>query len=212
MAKNNDIGRNWTFELYPESMDPNYRSILDALHCQWVESPVHDQDLTMEGDHKKDHIHIVLAFEGNKSYSQVKDIALSCKGVIPPVDTARISSIRGMVRYLIHLDNPEKHQYERSGIIAHGGMDIAPYFQYAGEMIKKMLSDMQAYICAQSIYEYSDFLDYAAAEHYNDWYDLLTIGHQSFVIKNYIDSRRNKGRVKAYYEETKRKRKRKEED
>lgn len=211
MAKNDGIGRNWTFILYPESMNPDYRSVLDSLHCQWVESPVHDQDLTQEGEVKKQHIHIVLAFEGNKSYDQIKEIAESVKGVCPPLNEARVSSIRGMVRYLIHLDNPEKHQYEKSGIISHGGIDIAPYFQYAGEMIKRMLSDMQTYIVAQSIYEYSDFLDYAAAEHYNDWYDLLTIGKQSFVIKNYIDSRRNKERVKAYYEESKRKRRNKKE-
>lgn len=212
MVKNNLIGRNWTFLLYPDSMNKDYRSILDDLHCQWVESPLHEFDVDNDGVIKKAHIHIVLAFEGNKSYDQIVEIADSVNGVVAPVDkngntSARVASIRGMVRYLIHLDNPEKYQYERSAIISHGGIDIDPYFQYAKEMEKRMISEMQAYCNAKSIYEYSDLLDYACLEHYNDWYDLLTVGHQSFVMINYLNSKRNKERSKTYYEENKRSRK-----
>ena len=189
------IGRNWTFELYPDSMDPDYRSILDRLHCAWAESPVHDKDVNEGGKPKKPHIHIVLTFEGNKSYPQIVEICKSVKGVIAPEhgtgETARVNSIRGMIRYLIHLDNPEKYQYEKSGIVSHGGLDIEQYFQYPGEMVKRFIQEMMAFCDAYSIFEYSDLLDYAAKEKYDTWFDLLTIGRQSFVMTKYLDSKRN---------------------
>lgn len=189
------IGRNWTFVLYPESMDPDYREKLNQLHCEWAESPVHNKDVNANGEKKKEHIHIVLCFEGNKSYSQIKDICASVKGVIAPEfgseETALVHSIRGMIRYLIHRDNPEKTQYEKSAIVAHSGMDIEQYFGYPQDMIKRFIQEMLAFIDANSIYEYSDFLDYCASEKYDTWFDLLTIGRQSYVITKYLDSKRN---------------------
>lgn len=194
------IGRNWTFILYPDSMDPEYRSKIDKLHCQWAESPVHDQDTNQDGSHKKDHIHIVLCFEGNKTYQQIADIAKSVNGVIAPEfgsdDTAKVSSIRGMIRYLVHRDNPEKAQYDRGALIGHGGLDVDQYFQYAAGMIKRYISEMMAFCEASSIYEYSDLMDYAVENKYDTWYDLLTIGRQSFVMIKYLDSKRNAARLR----------------
>lgn len=195
--KNGDlIGRNWTFELYPDSMDPDYRSKLNSLHCQWAESPLHDKDKRANGEYKKAHIHIVLCFEGNKTYEQIKEICKEVKGVIAPKESkeesAKVHSIRGMVRYLIHLDDADKYQYERSGIIAHGGMDIDQYFGYPADMIKRYLCEIFAFIDANSIYEYCDLMDYAACEKYDTWYDLLTIGRQSYVVTKYLDSKRFK--------------------
>lgn len=185
------LGRIWTFEIYPESVDPKYVDILNELHIQWCESPVHNMDVTQEGEHKKDHIHIVLKFEGNKSYKQYKEIAESVKGVPAPEHTAHVESIRGMVRYLIHLDNPEKAQYERENIKTHGGMDIEEYFMYPASLVKLYLAEIIQFIDAEGIEEYCDLLSYACKEYYDTWYDLLTIGHQSFVVCKYLDSKRN---------------------
>ena len=201
----NDIGRNWTFLIYPDSCKENYRDILNGLHIQWVESPLHDQDIRANGENKKPHIHVVLCFEGNKSYSQICDIANSVNGVIAPLDSPedcpRVNSIRGMVRYLIHIDDPDKHQYERDKIITHGGMDIEQYFTYAQAIVKRIIMEMMTFCDAMSIYEFSDLLDYALNNRYDDWYDLLTVGHQAWIIKTYIDSRRYKAseQVKMQY-------------
>ena len=85
---------------------------------------MHDLDLNGDGSSKKPHWHIVLIFEGNKSIEQIKQITDSVKGTIP----FKVASIRSMVRYLAHIDNPDKYQYPVSDIIAHGGADIADYF------------------------------------------------------------------------------------
>ena len=198
------LGRNWTFELYPDSMDPDYRNKINLLHCEWAESPLHDKDLRADGSPKKEHIHIVLSFEGNKSYEQIKEICKSVKGVIAPEfgsdDTALVHSLRGMIRYLVHRDDADKYQYEKSAIVSHGGMDIEQYFGYPQDMIKRFIQEMLAFIDANCIYEYSVFLDYCAANKYDTWFDLLTIGRQSYVITKYLDSKRNAAHLAAEQE------------
>lgn len=194
--KDNSLGRNWTFLLYPDSMNLEYVSILNNLHIQWVESPIHDKDLRSNGEYKKPHIHIILSFEGNKSYSQIVDICKSVNGVIAPLDSPddcpRVQSLRGMVRYLIHKDDPDKYQYERDAIKEHGGMDIEQYFQYAQAVIKRLIGEMINFCNDNDILEYSDLLIYALNYRYDDWYDLLTVGRQSWIMKNYLDSLRFK--------------------
>lgn len=185
------VGRNWTFEIYPESVDTNYVSILDMLHVAWSESPLHDKDINNNGEPKKAHRHIVLAFEGNKSYEQYLDIVKSVRGVPAPPDTAKVASIRGMVRYFIHRDNPEKAAYLQSDIVDHCGFDSSPYFQYAAHEVKKLLAEIFAFIDAYSILEFSDLMEYACKNYYESWFDLLTVGRQSWIVKCYIDSRRN---------------------
>ena len=193
-------GRNWTFVIYPDSVAPNYRDIINKWHCAWAESPLHDKDINEGGQKKEPHIHIVLCFEGNKTYPQIKEICDSVNGKIAPEydssETAKVHSIRGMIRYLIHLDDPNKAQYEKSAIISHGGLDIDQYFTYAAEMTKRYLAEMMAWCDCYSVYEYSDLLEYAAKEMYDTWFDLLTIGRQSFVMIKYLDSRRNSAKYK----------------
>lgn len=198
----NDVGRNWTFVIYPDSCVANYREILDNLHCAWCESPVHDKDYD-EGKLKKPHIHILLTFEGNKTYNQIMDIAKSVNGVIAPLkgkngESCKVSSIRGMTRYFVHVDNPEKAQYEKSGIVCHGGFDKEQYFAYAAEQTKLLLAEMMDWCDEFSIFEYSDLLTFARKEKYDTWFDLLTIGRQSFVMIKYIDSKRHSNKEILY--------------
>ena len=80
------------------------------MHIEWVESPLHDKDLNASGEAKKPHIHILLLFGGVKSYEQVKEITDSLNCPIPQ----RCHNARALVRYMAHLDNPEKHQYYNS--------------------------------------------------------------------------------------------------
>ena len=109
MAKNKkDVrARTWTFILYPESAPENWRYILDGYHIPWVESPLHDKDVNPDGTVKKAHRHIILLFDGKKSFEQVKDITDALNAPIPQ----KTANTKGLVRYLIHMDNPEKQAF-----------------------------------------------------------------------------------------------------
>ena len=102
--------RIWSFVGYPgDSLPENYAEILsDDLHLCWAESPIHDADLNGDGSQKKAHIHFILSFEGMKSFDQVKEITDILHCPIPQ----KCRNARSLVRYFIHLDNPEKHQYK----------------------------------------------------------------------------------------------------
>ena len=121
MATKETRTRNWTIIIYPESAPSNWRDILDEEHIEWVESPLHNKDVNATGEAKKEHYHVLLMFGGVKSYDQVLEFVkpLNC-----PIPT-RCHNAKALVRYMAHLDNPDKYQYNISDIISHGGVDIA---------------------------------------------------------------------------------------
>lgn len=113
MAKNVK-SRNWTFIVYPESAPEDWENHLMGLQYCYK---LHDHDVVKStGNLKKDHIHVVLTFEGTVTYNTIKDITDSINSPIPQP----VRSLRGMIRYLIHADNKDKYQYKREDIVSVG--------------------------------------------------------------------------------------------
>ena len=181
--------RNWNLIVYPESAPEDWRAILDREHIQWIVSPLHDKDLNPDADdlEKKAHWHVLLLFDGNKSYEQVCEIQrkLHCANPQP------CRSPTGTVRYMIHMDNPEKHQYSREDIVGHGGADVMLYLRPTSASRYILLREMTDYIRDNSITEYADFIDYALRERFDDWFPMLA-DNSSIFINSYISSLRNK--------------------
>ena len=103
-------GRNWTIVVYLDSAPSNWESIIKQEPV--AISPLHDKDITEDGERKKPHYHVILSYKGNKSFEQIDEIARLLHAPIPQ----RVNSLTGAVRYLTHMDNPEKYQYESSDI------------------------------------------------------------------------------------------------
>lgn len=187
--KNKDLrSRNWTFVGYPgDSLPENYAEVLDELHIQWCESPVHDKDINPNGETKKIHIHFIVCFEGNKSYDQVKEISDSINCTTP----FKVSSVRGMIRYFIHLDNPEKHLYEKSAIKPHGGFELEQYFQASAETKKKYLEQMVEWCEEHHCSEIRTLVNYAKRKEKETWWDCLTVGGGLYFINLFLTSKRN---------------------
>lgn len=179
--------RTWTFVLYEDSAPENWRELLDEEHIEWIESPWHDRDVNADGTPKKKHKHILLIFKGKKSYEQIKKITDKLKQPIPQ----RCHDAKGLVRYFTHQDNPEKAQYNVSDIVGHGGADVSDFMRPSNTERYKLISDMMMYIRSKGITEFQDLMDYAADEHFNDWFPLLC-DNSAFVIGLYIKSQRNR--------------------
>lgn len=111
-------GRNWAIVVYPESLPENWKEIIKSEPV--AISPLHDKDVTAEGELKKPHYHLVLSYNGNKSFEQIDEIARLLHAPIPE----RINSLTGSVRYLTHMDDPNKYQYDSSDIQVFGGFDL----------------------------------------------------------------------------------------
>ena len=185
--------RTWTFVLYPESAPEHWREALDELHIEWIESPLHDNDINGDGEPKKPHWHILLIFGGVKSFEQVKEVTDKLNAPIPQ----RCHNSRAMVRYMAHLDNPEKAQYSTSDIRAHGGVDLAEFLRPSASERYTILGDMIAYIKNNEVTEFQDLMDYALANEFETWFPLLC-DNSAFVVGQYIKSQRHKKFPKHY--------------
>lgn len=184
MKKDNKdvLARVWTFVCYPESLPDNWEDILINLHTPVVISPLHDKDVNPDGTPKKPHYHVLLQFDGKKSYSQILEFTKTLNSTIPQ----KVENIKGMVRYFIHLDNPEKYQYQKEMIRCFGGAYLEDYFVISYTEKYLALADMIKYINEHEIELYCDFVDYCREVHLYDWFSLLPLFGS--VIQDYIKS------------------------
>lgn len=178
--------RNWTIVLYPESAPDNWRDIIDDMHIEWIESPLHDKDINANGEVKKPHWHVLLMFGSVKSFSQVKELTVKLNAPIPE----KCHNSKAMVRYMAHLDNPDKAQYDISKIVSHGGVDIFEMLRPNASERYSLIGEMIIFIRQHCIIEFQDLLDYALVNRNDDWFPLLC-DNSAFVITNYIKSQRH---------------------
>lgn len=115
-----DRTRNWNFILYPESAPENWKDVINEHRIEWVCSPLHNMDVTADGEVKKDHYHITLLYPSHKSYEQVRELTDSLNSPIPQ----RCNSVKGSIRYMVHKDDPDKFQYSWSDICTYGGVRL----------------------------------------------------------------------------------------
>lgn len=178
--KKDTRARVWTVIVYPDSAPANWKQILDSKHIPFVCSPLHDKDVNPDGTIKKSHWHVVFIFSGLKSYSQMLNLTKELNSPIPQ----KVDSLKGMIRYLIHLDNPEKYQYRKQEIDVHGDIDILPYFESSGSRRNELMA-MVKYIKTNNITNIADFADQIIDEGNAEWFDILA-NHNTLFLKEII--------------------------
>lgn len=181
--KKDNRARSWRLVVYPDSAPQNWRDILDEENLSWVESPLHDKDKNSDGTIKKAHWHVLLFFDGKKSYEQIEEITNSINAPIPQV----MKNPKGMVRYLIHLDNPEKYQYKREDIKCHGGADVEQYFELSMSTRNCVLREMMEFIHDSEIDNYDDLIGYCIKHKEWDWMDIAA-NHNTLAINKLLDA------------------------
>lgn len=186
MANKDTRTRNWTIVVYPESAPDNWRDIIDSWHIEWVESPLHDLDLNADGEVKKAHYHVLLMFGGVKSYEQVLELIQPINCPIP----VRVHNAKALVRYMAHLDNPDKVQYDISKIVSHGGVDTSDLLKPSSSERYTYIKEMQAWCNENGIIEFCDLFNYAAIERFEDWFPLLC-DNCAFVMNQFLKSKRH---------------------
>lgn len=179
--------RNWTVVVYPDSAPENWRELLDDKHIEWVESPLHDRDVNADGTPKKPHWHILLLFGGVKTFEQVSEFVGFLNCPIP----VRVHNAKSLVRYMAHLDNPDKVQYDLSKIISHGGVDIFDLLKPTSAERYTYIREMQQWCIDTGCVEFQDLFDYAAANRFDDWFPLLC-DNSAFVMTQYLKSKRHR--------------------
>lgn len=94
----------------------------------------------------------------------------------------RVESARGMVRYMVHLDNPEKYQYNKSDIISHGGADVDHFFKMTVTHGQDVLKEITHYILENKVTNFVSIVEYAI-ENNDDWFDVIANRNTLFLNK-----------------------------
>ena len=155
MASKDSRYRNWAFFVYPDSAPQNWRDIIDSRHAPWVESPLHDKDVNPDGETKKPHWHVIICFENKQSFESVKLLTDELNQPHPQY----VENLRGYVRYLSHMDNPEKAQYNPADVVPHCGFDIGAAYEPTSSQRSALMRQICQFIRAERITEYAVLMD-----------------------------------------------------
>lgn len=178
--------RNWTVVVYPESLPDKWIEILNSFNIEYVVSPLHDSDKNGAEEEKKAHYHVLLMFGGVKTYEQVSELIepLNCP------KPQKVHSAKSLVRYFLHLDHPDKHQYKKEDLISYGGVDIAELLRPSSSERYSMLAEIMDFIDDNGLTEFSQLMDYARKDRREDWFPLLC-DSSTFMLGMYIKSKRH---------------------
>lgn len=102
-----DRYRIYFIELYKETKSYNFNDVLRNLkgYKKWAYI-THNQDTKEDGSLKKEHVHFLLHLD---NASTIK--ALSKKTGVPEQFLQNVRNERSVVRYLTHIDDEDKFQY-----------------------------------------------------------------------------------------------------
>lgn len=180
-------GRNWAFVVYPESLPENWEEIIIDTGLPMAFSPLHDKDINPTGESKKPHYHVICYYENATTAKAVKEnVTNKLNGTIP----IKLESMVGMYRYHLHLDNPEKYQYDDRYRQFFNGFDVNKVDSLTYTEISKLLKEIQSIVRDNTILEYADLLDLLLD---NELYSLWDVArNHTLLLNTYISSRRYK--------------------
>lgn len=180
-AKRAGRTRNFATIVYPESAPADWKTILQETKVEAFISPLHDSDLNPDGTPKKPHYHVLIMFENVKTNEQASDFIEKIGGV----GFEKLGSLRGYARYLCHLDNPEKHQYNPDAVQQLGGADYQGIISLVSDKYQA-IREMIQYCTTNEILSYAELLNYAA-ENNETWFRCLC-DNGTLVIKEFLKS------------------------
>lgn len=179
-------GRIWASVGYPESLPLDWLEQLQLTGLQIAISPLHNKDINPDGVEKKEHYHIIFNYDGPTTFKHVKDLCDTFNMTIP----IKLESLRGMYRYHLHLDNPEKYQYDDRERILLGGFDPKQVDALTSTEVDRVTNEILAFIDDNDIDEYSDLLYIFRNSEYNN---MLTVAKShTYLFNSYIKSKQHK--------------------
>jgi hypothetical protein len=173
--------KNFAFLMYEDSLNPDWQEKLTGTGLQfwWIK---HDKDV------KKSHYHVYVHADNPISEKTVQDICANC-GAANKTYKKIISQV-GYLRYLIHMDNPEKYQYNVTEVhCANGARYSIREISRKSENESNdfdVIQEMIDYIDSNGVYLYCDFVRYCLAFR-RDWFKILVSSHGR-IIDKYIKS------------------------
>lgn len=167
---------NWTLTLYTDNEADKriLEYIIKNFNYAYI---LHNKDINKEtGEVKKEHIHVVIKLENARTLKSITE-----ELYIEENRVEKVRNFRKMIRYLIHMDNKEKYQYNKKDINSNIWDKIENYFKDNSE--SSDIKEIFEYIYSVDRYIYfHEVLEYVL---YNNLYSSYRRGIS--IIKTIIE-------------------------
>lgn len=179
MMSNINKARFWMGVCYQESMlDSWCEDIGDILQLPYAYCE-HTLDVDANSDHRKDHVHIIIAFPNTTTHKHAKEVFnLLSKSFNPCCSTCEaVISIRGAYDYLIHNTESSrlkgKYQYPESARISGNNFDIGSYEQISASDKNRIALELCDFIVDNNITNFADFFLYVRTIEDTNYFEIL---------------------------------------
>lgn len=163
-----DKARFWTGVLYPENMREDWEiAIGDIVQYPYAYCK-HTQDKDTKSEHRKDHVHLILAFPNTTTYKHAMSVfsLLSAEGKKALNKVEAVIGIRNVYDYLIHdtetCRKQGKELYPKEDRITGNNFDIGAYEQLGAADKHMMFLELSDAIRQHGFTNYMDFYEFVA--------------------------------------------------
>lgn len=163
-----DKARFWTGVLYPENMREDWEiAIGDIVQYPYAYCK-HTQDKDTKSEHRKDHVHLILAFPNTTTYKHAMSVfsLLSAEGKKALNKVEAVIGIRNVYDYLIHdteaCRKQGKELYPTEERITGNNFDIGAYEQLSAADKHQMFLELSNAIRENGFTNYMDFYEFVA--------------------------------------------------
>lgn len=174
----------WWAYLYEDSAPENF---LDLMRESGMEGLAmrHDRDTTAAGEVKETHWHVVVRFSHAVAAKEAKEVLTSfgCK----EKSVQYRDSWTAVARYLCHLDDPNKFQYNPADVVEFGGADYLDAINRSADKYR-IVGEMCQWCRENHIYSFSRLMDYAREENL-EWFMALC-DNCAIIMREYLKSYR----------------------
>lgn len=187
MAEKVVKARNWRFVIYPDSLPENWQDIIRDTLLPIAISPLHDKDVTAEGELKKPHYHGILCYGNTTPKTKIQSILKPLNG---PQEIKTADKLKMAYRYFVHADDPDKAQYDFKDILHFNGFCLEDYVELSRSEEMALVREIVTYVRDNNIYDYSDLLEICFDQGLDQYFD-FAYSHTIFFT-GYIRSRRER--------------------
>ena len=191
MAKQPEKYWYWVFLVYLESAPSDWLDRLRATHGMFAVSPLHEPD----DEVTKPHHHVIYKHENSIRLEYARRILnkteVPANGYVEPCPRPC-----GYQRYLIHLDDKDKQQFEGNPldlIVCLNGFPLDLNRDWTPAQRREQRAQVFRLIRENGIFEYSDLLDGLLDSGYYDLFDYACT--HTILYTHYLASVR--GRIKT---------------
>lgn len=174
----------WWGYLYEDSAPEDF---LDRMRESGHEGLAmrHDRDCTAAGEPKEAHWHVVVRFSHAVAAKEAKEL-LTSFGVKEQSVQYR-DSWTAVARYLCHMDDPNKAQYNPADVIEFGGADYLAAINRTADKYR-IINEMCDWAIENHIYSFRLLVDYARANN-TEWFMALS-DNSAIFMREYLKSYR----------------------